>query len=183
MKVYTKGGDGGETSLIGGVRVAKDDARVEAYGTVDELSAFIALLRDKLHREEQCAEMVTDLERINSTLMSVEALLASSDESLKILPQIDGEVVEYLEKRVDKIEEGLPTITKFTIPGGDERVSLCHVCRTVCRRAERRVVSLKREHAISPNVEAYLNRLSDYFYVLGREVTKIFNIEEREWMP
>ncbi len=184
MKVYTKGGDEGTTSLIGGARVAKIDSRVEAYGTVDELTAFIALLGDKLcENSEKCALYVADLNKINSTLMSVEAHLACDEGSVKMLPEISDSAVEYLEQRIDEFLEGLKPIDKFTIPGGDLRVSLCHVCRTVCRRAERRAIAAKYEHPINPKVIVYLNRLSDYLYVLSRELTSEFGIEEILWVP
>ncbi len=183
MKVYTKGGDSGTTSLIGGQRVAKDDIRVEAYGTVDELTAFVALLCDKLSMAEGCADYVADLVKINTTLMSIEAHLACGQESIKSIPPIGNDTVEYLEGRIDTLQELLPAITKFTIPGGDMRVSMSHICRTVCRRAERRVVGVAREYSLDCNVEIYLNRLSDYFYTLGRTLTQEFKVQEREWNP
>ncbi len=183
MKVYTKGGDSGTTSLIGGQRVAKDDIRVEAYGTVDELTAFVALLCDKISMDEGCAEYVEDLVKINSTLMSIEAHLACGEESLKSIPPIADDTVTYLEKRIDTLQESLPAITKFTIPGGDMRVSMSHICRTICRRAERQVVGVARKYSLEENVEIYLNRLSDYFYTLGRTLTQKFNALERVWNP
>ncbi|MFI3292056.1 MAG: cob(I)yrinic acid a,c-diamide adenosyltransferase [Rikenellaceae bacterium] len=184
MKVYTKGGDEGTTSLIGGVRVAKIDSRVEAYGTVDELTAFIALLGDKLClNRDMCSLYIGDLNKINSTLMTVEAHLACDEDSAKTLPEISDEVVEYLESRIDDLQEGLKPLDKFTIPGGDVRVSLCHVCRTICRRAERRAIAAKYEFPINPKVIVYLNRLSDYLYVLGRALTADFEVEEILWVP
>ncbi len=184
MKVYTKGGDEGTTSLIGGVRVAKIDSRVEAYGTVDELTAFIALLGDKLcQNRDMCGRYIGDLNKINSMLMTVESHLASDETTAKKLPEISDEAIEYLENRIDEMQEGLKPLDKFTIPGGDVRLSLCHVCRTVCRRAERRAIAAKYEYPITPNVLVYLNRLSDYLYVLGRVLTAEFNIEEILWVP
>ncbi len=184
MKVYTKGGDEGTTSLIGGARVAKIDSRVEAYGTVDELIAFIALLGDKLcENSETCAFYVTDLNKINSTLMTVEAHLACDENSVKTIPEISDLAITYLEQRIDELQEELKPIDKFTIPGGDQRVSLSHVCRTVCRRAERRAIAAKYEHPITPNVIVYLNRLSDYLYVLGRVLTAEFGVTEILWVP
>lgn len=183
MKVYTKGGDKGTTSLIGGVRVSKCDSRVEAYGTVDELTAFIALLSDNLRGEDMFSGYVADLERINSTLMSVEAHLASDETTSKKLPPISAEAIEYLEQRIDTMLEGLEPITKFTLPGGDQRVSLSHVCRTVCRRAERCAIAVASEHEITANAVIYLNRLSDYIYVLSRSLTKDIGVEEILWIP
>ncbi|MFI3282663.1 MAG: ATP:cob(I)alamin adenosyltransferase, partial [Rikenellaceae bacterium] len=120
MKVYTKGGDTGTTSLVGGGRVSKIDSRVEAYGTVDELSAFIALLGDKLCSERDlCSLYVADLNKINSTLMTLEAHLACDENTAKTLPEISNDAVEYLEQRIDEMQEELKPLDKFTIPGGD----------------------------------------------------------------
>ncbi len=183
MKVYTKGGDKGTTSLIGGARVSKDDSRVEAYGTVDELSAFMALLCDKLRGDVRFVDYVADIDRINSTLMSVEAHLACDENSAKSLPPISGDAIELLEQKIDTLQSKLEPLTKFTIPGGDERVSMCHVCRTICRRAERRSITAAAEFPITSNAVIYLNRLSDYLYVLGRTLTVDLGVEEILWMP
>ncbi len=183
MKVYTKGGDKGSTSLIGGSRVSKCDSRVEAYGTVDELTAFIALLGDKLREEDRFLTIIDELNRVNSTLMSVEAHLACDEQSAKTLAPIGDEAIQYLESRIDEMELKLQPLTKFTIPGGDKRVSMCHVCRTVCRRAERRAIAAAAEHNISTESVVYLNRLSDYFYVLGRTLTLELQVEETLWIP
>ncbi len=183
MKLYTKGGDKGTTSLIGGSRVSKCDDRVEAYGTVDELSAFIALLSDKLSANNETSEFVDQLSRINSMLMTLEAHLASDESYAKNLPEISNEAVEALEAHIDALDSELTPLTKFTIPGGDERVSLCHVCRTICRRAERCVIRVTEHHEVAENVVIYLNRLSDYMYALGRVLTSRLGIEERLWIP
>ncbi len=183
MKVYTKGGDKGTTSLMGGSRVSKNDCRVEAYGTVDELSAFVALLSDKLRPSALFAEHVANLDLINSTLMTIEAHLASDSSSTKSMPPIADSVVEFLEHEIDSMLECLEPITKFTIPGGDVRISLSHVCRTVCRRAERRAIAVADQYDVDPNVVIYLNRLSDYFYVLGRTITAKLEVEEILWIP
>ena len=156
MKVYTKGGDKGSTSLIGGERVSKCDVRVEAYGTVDELTAFTALLADKL---------------------------AGCDALAGSVAALPAEAAQYLEQAIDAMQECLPAITKFTIPGGDERISMCHVCRTVCRRAERAALRAAAQHKVDADVLIYLNRLSDYFYVLGRAVTVAVGAEEILWIP
>ncbi|MFI3302860.1 MAG: cob(I)yrinic acid a,c-diamide adenosyltransferase [Rikenellaceae bacterium] len=179
MKLYTKGGDKGSTSLIGGARVSKNDSRVEAYGTVDELSAFVALLSDKL-RGEEC-DYSAELDSINSMLMSVEALLACDENSAKTMPTISDENISALEQKIDDLQAQLEPLTKFTIPGGDERVSMCHVCRTVCRRAERRAIAAAEEWEVSANAVIYLNRLSDYFYALGRVLTLRLGVEEILW--
>lgn len=181
MKVYTKSGDQGTTALIGGERVAKDDIRVEAYGAVDELTAFIALLSDKIKASAPLSEFAAQLYSINSMLMNVEAHLAAGANIDFELPAISIEAIENLEMSIDKMQCEVPQIAKFTIPGGDEIVSLCHICRTVCRRAERRSITASRQTAINPLVTQYLNRLSDYLYLLGRVTTQRLEIEELLW--
>ncbi|MFR9649227.1 MAG: cob(I)yrinic acid a,c-diamide adenosyltransferase [Rikenellaceae bacterium] len=191
MKLYTKGGDSGSTSLVGGERARKDDLRVEAYGSLDELTAFIGLLTDKIMQEIGCEqsnitlyrEYCSDLERINSMLMSIEAHLASGEQVSFKLPELQAEWIDWLESRIDTLQEPLPKITKFTIPGGDTRVSLCHVCRTVARRCERRIITASEHYDFDNVILSYMNRLSDYLYVLGRSITFHSNVEEREWHP
>ncbi|MCI5718698.1 MAG: cob(I)yrinic acid a,c-diamide adenosyltransferase [Alistipes sp.] len=183
MKVYTKSGDRGTTSLVGGERVAKSDTRVEAYGTVDELTAFTALLADKLSGDDRLAECVAELRRIESQLMTVAALLAVGKGGEDKIAPLSADAALPLEEAIDRMQEQLPAITKFTIPGGDERMSLCHVCRTVCRRAERAALRADAEHGTDAGVLVYLNRLSDYFYVLGRTVTAKLGVEEILWIP
>ena len=165
-KVYTKTGDKGTTSLVGGERVSKIDERVEAYGTVG------------------LAEYLGDLDRVASQLMSVAALLAVGHGGEGKLPDISPEAIGYLEERIDAMQSRVRPITKFTIPGGHPTVSLCHVCRTVCRRAERASLRAAALHpTISANTLAYLNRLSDYFYLLGRALTEYYKVEETLWRP
>lgn len=183
-RLYTKGGDAGKTSLIGGERVQKYDPRVEAYGTVDELTAFLALLGDKMAEKGGCSEFVEDIHRFNSVLMSVEALLAVGRGGEDKVKPLSGECISSIEGRIDDLQSRTKPITSFTIPGGCETVSLCHVCRTVCRRAERCAV---RAAAESGNVDTsaliFLNRLSDYLYALGRVLTEKFDVEEILWRP
>lgn len=183
MKVYTKTGDKGLTSLIGGERVSKTDLRVEAYGTVDELSAFTALLGDRMRGEEQLCDLVPRLEEINCRLMSVAALLAVGRGGEGKLSPLSEEAVTALEEQIDEMQSRVPAITKFTIPGGHVLLSLCHVCRTVCRRAERSALRASVGHEIDPTALRYLNRLSDWFYLLGRLVTERLKIEETLWRP
>lgn len=183
VKVYTKTGDQGTTSLIGGERVFKTDERVEAYGSVDELTAFTALLTDKLREDSGLAEYVHDLERIASQLMTVSALLAVGEGGTDKITNLDAGAVEFLEQRIDRMQAQVKPITKFTIPGGHKDVSLCHVCRTVCRRAERAALRADAKHHVAPQALVYLNRLSDYFYLLGRTLTEYFNVEETLWIP
>lgn len=183
MKIYTKKGDKGTTSLIGGERVAKCDCRVEAYGTVDELTAFTALLADKLCQEHNYKAESDMLRRIESQLMTVAALLAVGEGGEDKVAKLPDGSIENLEQAIDTMQEALPQITKFTIPGGDERVSLSHVCRTICRRAERQALRAAENCDIEEQVIVYLNRLSDYFYLLGRTITHRSNVEEILWIP
>ena len=183
MKLYTKGGDKGRTSLIGGERVSKTDPRVEAYGTVDELTAHIALFADRL--AIRCAEVsegiIPDIKRINSALMTVEAHLAVGKGGEGKIAPLPDDVVAWIESRIDALQAELKPITNFTIPGGCEMTSLCHICRTVCRRAERRAIVVAELYGVDNNSMLLLNRLSDYFYALGRVLCERLGEEEFLW--
>ncbi len=183
MKVYTRTGDKGTTSLIGGERVFKTDDRVEAYGAVDELSAFVALLADRLRSDEAMAGYVDELNNVLSRLMTVEALLARGESGAEKVVPMDPQCVTWLEQRIDRMQATLQPIEKFTIPGGNEAVSLCHVCRTVCRRAERAALRADQKYGTDAQALSYLNRLSDYFYVLGRSLTRSYGVKEVLWIP
>ena len=183
MKVYTKTGDTGMTSLIGGERVFKTDERVEAYGSVDELAAFTALLADNMRADAALTVDVDDLNRILSRLMSVEALLAVGESGSDKVAPLAPETISWLEERIDALQESLKPIDKFTIPGGNAVVSMCHVCRTVCRRAERAALRADAKYGVDPTVLVWLNRLSDYFYLLGRSLTARYAVEEVLWIP
>lgn len=183
MKIYTKTGDKGMTSLIGGERVFKSDERVEAYGTVDELTAFTALLADELRADASAAVWVDDLNRILSRLMSVEALLATGASGSDKVAPLPAEAVSWLEGRIDALQSALMPIDKFTLPGGHRAVSLCHVCRTVCRRAERAALRADARYGVDASALVWLNRLSDYFYTLGRTLTAHYEVEETLWIP
>lgn len=183
MKVYTKTGDKGMTSLIGGERVFKCDERVEAYGSVDELSAFVALLTDRLRPDAALASHVEELNRILSRLMTVEALLATGEGGRDKMAPLAPECVAWLEACIDTMQAALPPIDKFTIPGGHEAVSLCHVCRSVCRRAERAALRADQRYGVDATALVWLNRLSDYFYLLGRTLTAHYRVEETLWIP
>lgn len=183
MKIYTRCGDKGYTSLIGGERVEKFDLRVEAYGCVDELMAFTALLADKLSADEKLSGYAQQLRSIESQLMCVSALLAVGKDGEGKVAKLKCDATQLLEQQIDQMQAQVPTITKFTIPGGDERISLCHVCRTVCRRAERAALRAGAKYDIDCDPIIYLNRLSDYFYLLGRRVTMLCEVEEIEWIP
>lgn len=175
MKIYTKMGDNGTTSLVNGTRVGKDDVRLEAYGTIDELSAFVAVLMDSTEQfQEQFCE-------IQKKLMVMECLLATDDgcELKKRLPQMTDADVEYLERSIDAMNAELPALNSLIVPGGNILASRCHVCRTVCRRAERAVVRMSREHEVGEVVLKYLNRLSDLFFVMSR----MFAENDTKWQP
>ncbi|MEG1759879.1 MAG: cob(I)yrinic acid a,c-diamide adenosyltransferase [Alistipes sp.] len=183
MKIYTKTGDRGETSLVGGERVSKCDERVEAYGSVDELMAFTALLGDQMRADAQLVSHVVEINYIVSQLMSVAALLAvGKGGEAKVLP-IKEEAIHRLEQAIDTMDGSVSSILKFTIPGGHATVSMCHVCRTVCRRAERAALRADCKQRVDPTTLVYLNRLSDYFYLLGRVLTKHYQAEEILWIP
>ena len=183
MKIYTKCGDCGTTSLIGGERVPKFDERVEAYGTVDELMAFTALLGDLMRSEDKLSRYVESIDRINCVLMSVASLLAvGKGAEGKVAPIAEAKVAE-LEGEIDAMQALVQPITKFTIPGGCRVVSQCHICRTVCRRAERASLRANERWGIDGSVLVYLNRLSDWFYLLGRVLTEHFAVCERLWIP
>jgi len=180
MKVYTKTGDKGETSLFGGARVSKGHLRIHAYGTVDELNSYIGLLSDLSPDESRNSELI----RIQDRLFTLGALLATErEEAKKKLPVITQEDVEYLEESIDTMERSLEPIKTFVLPGGHPTVSYCHISRCVCRRAERICVELSENNKVEEIVIQYLNRLSDYLFVLSRFLTKILKVKETPWIP
>lgn len=165
--IYTKTGDGGTTSLVGGSRVNKDDVRVEAYGTVDELNSHIGLLAEMVR--PLGGGFFDELKAVQNNLFTLQTLLATEDETLYArLPQLKEEEVEILERQIDILTDHLPKLQNFVIAGGNMTGAQCHVARTVCRRAERRVVTLSRQTKIEDVLMRYLNRLSDYLFVLAR---------------
>jgi len=179
-KIYTKTGDKGNTSLIGGRRVPKYHIRIEAYGTVDELNAFVGLIRDQ-KIDEHSSEVLLE---IQNCLFIMESVLAKDEKaSSRALPELREEDVILLEKEIDRMNEQLPKLTSFVLPGGHPTVSMCHVARTVCRRAERLVIKLNEEYAVQPVTMQYLNRLSDYFFVLARKFTSDLGLDELLWKP
>jgi cob(I)alamin adenosyltransferase len=179
FKIYTKTGDQGETALFGGRRVHKSDLRVDAYGTVDELNSFIGWLCDML--DDQDVRLV--LAQIQHRLFTVGANLASDPAKQPPTPDVLPEDIALLEQEMDRMDTGLPPLKNFILPGGHQAVSLCHVCRTVCRRAERIVVALHRSEPVDSLVLQYLNRLSDYFFVLGRHLGQALGATEVIWNP
>ncbi len=180
MKVYTRKGDSGDTSLIGGVRVPKDSLRIDAYGTVDELNSFVGLLRDN-GIDQHAVEVLIE---IQDRLFTLGSLLAEAPKGSKMqLPQIIQSDIDLLENEIDKMDEVLPPMTSFVLPGGHPSVSLAHVCRAVCRRAERLTVNLNREEPLDPIIVKYLNRLSDYLFVLSRKLAHDLKVDETPWKP
>lgn len=180
FKIYTKGGDKGNTSLLGGTRVPKYHERIEAYGTLDELNAFVGLLRDQHISCYYKDNLLSILEKI----FTIESMLASDKpENIKKLPKIREEDVLFLEKQIDEMNEVLPELKMFILPGGHPVVSYCHICRTICRRAERFTIKLSRDVKVDDLIIKYLNRLSDYFFVLGRKLALDLNVREILWNP
>ena len=177
FKIYTKTGDSGETGLFGGARVPKNHIRVEAYGTVDELNAYIGLLRDLV----ETPQYKTVLKAIQDRLFTIGASLASDPSKPMMTPDLLPEDIELIENQIDTMEADLPTLKNFILPGGHQTVSFCNVARTVCRRAERLVVALDSVEKVEPLSIKYLNRLSDYLFVLGRKVGRDLGAEEIIW--
>jgi cob(I)alamin adenosyltransferase len=181
MKIYTKTGDGGETSLFGGGRVPKDDARVEAYGAVDELNAAVGVTRSL----SPDPEIEADLARIQSELFSVGAELATPHETKAhdAIPAVDAGWALALERQMDRWDEELPPLTSFVLPGGSRLAAALHVARATCRRAERRAVALSHLAAIDPAVVVYLNRLSDFLFEAARIANLRAGVAETPWQP
>ena len=177
MKVYTKTGDKGTTSLVGGSRVSKTHPRVEAYGTVDELISYIGVVRSF----DIATEYKDILYKVQDRLMVCSALLAS-DGINKRLQTINDENITLLEKEIDNMDVILPKLQYFILPGGSQVTSFCHVARSVCRRAERLVIGLTNEFEIDENIIRYLNRLSDYLFMLARKIAHDLNASETYWI-
>lgn len=178
-KVYTKTGDEGNTSLVGGIRISKADVRLEAYGTVDELNSHIGLL-DAYVTDETIDAVLT---RIQSDLFIVGTHLATDQSQTPLYPSAilpEGEI-EYIEKEIDKILAELPEKLGFVLPGGSISASQAHVCRTVSRRAERCVIRLSQEATVGKEILQFLNRLSDYFFVLAKKLNNIEGKSEKTW--
>ena len=187
MKIYTKTGDKGTTALFGGTRVPKDHIRIESYGTVDELNSYIGLIRD----QEMNPHYKNILIEIQDRLFTVGAILATPPEKevkkngelrLKKLGITESDI-ELLENEIDTMENELPAMTHFVLPGGHTTVSYCHIARCVCRRAERLAVHLDHNEPVAEIVIKYLNRLSDYLFVLARKLTFDLKAEELKWIP
>lgn len=179
MKIYTKTGDKGMTGLFGGARVSKDDIRIEAYGTLDELNSFIGTLISSIDIDHQ----MSVLTEVQNRLFTIGSNLASDPSKEMITPDLDDEDIKKLEDAIDNMNEHLAPLRAFILPGGSISIGLAHQCRTICRRAERRVVSLSKVSEVDPHIGRYLNRLSDYLFVLGRMIAKSEGIQEVNWIP
>lgn len=186
MKIYTKTGDKGTTALIGGARVKKHHIRIESYGTVDELNSWLGLIRDQ-SIDKRSKKTLT---KVQEDLFVVGAILAM-DPQKEILkngkkrlniPQIENASIEFLEKEIDDMDKTLPPMTHFILPGGHTSVSYCHIARTVCRRAERMSTLLFENEPFDNRVLSFLNRLSDYLFVLARKLSKDLKAEEIKWV-
>jgi len=164
--IYTKTGDAGTTSLVGGTRVLKCDVRVEAYGTVDELNAHVGLLAEMLRDADP--DQYACLKQVQDNLFIIQTLLATEETAHLQLPRLPEGAVADLEHRIDQLQDMLPPLRSFVIPGGNAAAAQGHVARTVCRRAERRIVELRQQHPVDHDIECYINRLSDFLFVLSR---------------
>lgn len=178
MKIYTKTGDEGKTSLLGGSRVAKYHLRIESYGTVDELNTAVGMLRS-LELPSATASVLIE---IQNKLFTIGSQLASEPGEPKFkIPTLSGDDTVFLENQIDEMEEALPVMRNFVLPGGHPSVAQAHVARCICRRAERIVLHLKDESEVPAEIPVYLNRLSDFFFVLSRKLAKDLRVEEIPW--
>ncbi|WP_040278228.1 cob(I)yrinic acid a,c-diamide adenosyltransferase [Psychroserpens damuponensis] len=187
MKIYTKTGDKGTTALFGGTRVPKHHIRIDSYGTVDELNSHLGLIRDQ-NINNHYKDVLID---VQDRLFTVGAILATDPEKATLkngkdrlnIPKISEEDIEQLEQEMDKMNESLPQMTHFVLPGGHQTVSFCHIARCVCRRAERLASALNDLEPFQPESLTYLNRLSDYLFVLARKLSYDLQANEVKWIP
>ena len=181
MKIYTKTGDKGQTSLIGGTRVPKHHLRIESYGTVDELNSYIGMIRDQADITEYHKNT---LKEIQDRLFTIGSSLASDPEKSKMkIPDLYERDIDFLENEMDTMNEELPDLRHFVLPGGNVAVSFCHIARCVCRRAERVTVHLAEQSFVDEKITVYLNRLSDYLFVLARKICSDQQLPENQWIP
>ena len=187
MKIYTKTGDNGTTGLVGGTRIPKHDLRIDCYGTVDELNSYLGLIRDQTISDDS----QTTLLKIQNQLFIIGSLLATDSEKLMDeskrkrlgITLLKSEAIEFLETEIDTMNSVLPPMTHFILPGGHQTVSFCHIARCICRRAERNISKLNTEQPTQPEILIYLNRLSDFIFVLARKLSKELHAEEIKWIP
>lgn len=187
MKIYTKTGDKGMTGLYGGTRVSKANLRIDSYGTVDELNSYLGLIRDQKidkHTFESIIEIQKNLFVVGAVLATpIEKKVLKNGKNRLEDTQVTSKMIFFLENEIDSIDTELPAMTHFVLPGGHSLVSYCHIARSVCRRAERLTVLLAEHEEIEENTVKYLNRLSDYLFVLARKLTFDNNAEEIKWIP
>lgn len=187
MKIYTKTGDNGTTSLFGGTRVPKHHIRIDSYGTIDELNSWLGLIGD----QEISVLQKEQLNTIQKKLFTIGAILATEPEKALLkngsdrlsIQKINEADISFLERAMDQMDEELPQMTHFILPGGHTTVSYCHIARTVCRRAERKTTVLHENEPFDDSVLIYLNRLSDYLFVLARKLSMELKVEEIKWIP
>ena len=187
MKIYTKTGDNGTTALFGGTRVPKHHIRIDSYGTVDELNSHIGLIRDQNINQQYKNILIS----IQNKLFTVGAILATDPEKMILkngkerlnINKISNEDIKILEREMDTMNEALPPMTHFVLPGGHQTVSFCHIARCVCRRAERLASALNELEPFLPEALIYLNRLSDYLFVLARKLSHDLQADEVKWIP
>ena len=181
MKFYTKTGDKGQTSLIGGTRVAKHHVRIDAYGTIDELNSFIGLIRDVAGEKKSCSSVLLE---VQDRLFTIGSSLASDPEKSRMkIPDLKTDDILLLEKEIDLMNEVLPELKSFILPGGHIANSYCHIARCVCRRAERLTTHLSETDFVDEKIIPYINRLSDYLFVLARKLSHDNNAKEIPWNP
>jgi cob(I)alamin adenosyltransferase len=183
MKIYTKTGDYGETSLSNGTRVKKNNLRIITYGTVDEVNSNIGLLLYYLYQDEKLKDSTVLLSRIQNQLFILGSDLANPDTRVKDYPRINEEDITFIENSIDKFEKNLDPLKSFILPGGSIESSYCHIIRTVIRRAEVNIASLFLNNEINKYCLIFLNRLSDLFFVLSRFINKLKGIEDIPWKP
>lgn len=180
MKIYTKTGDEGTTSLFGGKRVSKSDLRIDSYGTIDELNSYVGLLRDQEVNHKRKDVLV----EIQDRLFTIGSMLATEPGNTKVkIPVLQEGDITFLEKQIDEMDLLLPPMKFFVLPGGHVSISFGHVARTVCRRAERLVIAFNQQEKVESLIIKYLNRLSDYLFVLCRMMTQELQIVETAWKP
>jgi cob(I)alamin adenosyltransferase len=183
MKIYTKTGDNGETSLFNGIRVKKNDIRIITYGTVDEVNSHVGLLLYYLDQDENFKTIVELLSKIQNQLFVLGSDLANPDTKLKNYPRIDEKDVIFLETSIDNLEASLDPLKSFILPRGSIESSYCHIIRTIVRRAEVNIINLILNNEVNRSCLIYLNRLSDFFFILSRVINKIKNIPDIPWKP
>jgi len=180
MKIYTRKGDEGTTGLIGGTRVLKSSLRIEAYGTIDELNSYIGLVRDQEIMEAYKIQLI----EIQDRLFTIGSSLASDpDKSSMKIPDLHDSDIDLLERWMDEIDQLLPEMKNFVLPGGHTTVSYCHLARCVCRRGERIIVDLHQHEFVDERIKKYVNRLSDYLFVLSRKLSQDLGATEHPWRP